>query len=257
MKEKLKDKIAGLVEGKLTSGEIEELIAFFRETVKEGLDRDDESFFRNMAYEMTGNVKELALMIIHFRRDLKSIIHPELTDIATKFIPQATNQLKGIMDTTEMAAHRIMDNLENMQADIEKMKKAFSSLKEGTLMLSNGHKEVDRNTVETISPLIDQMESEMENSISLISDSFVQMSFQDLTGQKIKRIIKLVSEIEEMTKKMIISFGIRLTEKERNPDISMDELARAVAEKGSELAGPQREGGGLDQSGIDDLLAAL
>jgi len=93
--------------------------------------------------------------------------------------------------------------------------------------------------------------------MSLISDSFVQMSFQDLTGQRIKRTMNLVSQMEEKIKTMVISFGIKLTEIEKNPDISKKELQRAVEEKVIELTGPQKEGQGLDQSGIDELLANI
>jgi len=63
--------------------------------------------------------------------------------------------------------------------------------------------------------------------------------------------------MEERIKSMVISFGIKLTERERNPHISKEELQRAVDEKVSELAGPQKEGQGLDQKGIDELLADL
>lgn len=83
------------------------------------------------------------------------------------------------------------------------------------------------------------------------------MSFQDLTGQRIKRIMNVIGQMEEKVKDMVISSGVELTEKEKNPGISNDELQRVVDEKTSELAGPQREGQGLDQGGIDDLLAGL
>ena len=78
-----------------------------------------------------------------------------------------------------------------------------------------------------------------------------------MTGQRIKRIINLVSEMEERIKGMVISFGIKLNEREKNPGISQDELQKVVDEKVEELSGPQRQGQGLDQAGIDDLLANL
>jgi chemotaxis protein CheZ len=106
-------------------------------------------------------------------------------------------------------------------------------------------------------PVIEDIESRLENNMSMISDSFTQMSFQDLTGQRIKRIITLVSQMEERLKNMLIYFGIRLKEKEKNPDISMEELNRVAEEKESEVRGPQRSGQGLDQSDIDDILANL
>ena len=262
MKDHLKEKISHIVDEGLSNKEIEEVINFLRQTIANNMSFEDDKFFRNIAYEMTGQVKDLALLIIDFRRDLKSKIDLDLTDIATKYIPQATDQLETIIETTEMAANKIMDNLESLQADIEQMKKIFASIKEGTIVVPGEKKEgvevkIDSQTIMAIFPLIAYIESSIKNYTSLISDSFIQMSFQDLTGQRIKRIINLVNKMEEKITNMVISFGIRLTEIEKNPDITQAELQRAVEEKVTELTGPQKEGQGLDQSGIDDLLANL
>jgi len=116
---------------------------------------------------------------------------------------------------------------------------------------------MDSHTVEAIHPLINYMESDAQNTMSLISDSFVQMSFQDLTGQRIKRIMTLVRQMEKKLKGMIIAFGIKLTEHEKNPDITKEELQKAVEEKVIQLSGPQKSGDGLDQGDIDDLLVSL
>ena len=83
------------------------------------------------------------------------------------------------------------------------------------------------------------------------------MSFQDLTGQRIRRILGLVQQMEERLQQMVVSFGIKIAEKEKNPRVTEKELDLAVAKKQSELAGPQKEGYGLDQAGIDDLLASI
>ncbi|MBW1857061.1 MAG: protein phosphatase CheZ [Deltaproteobacteria bacterium] len=262
MKDHLKAKISSIVDDKLSSKEIEELIKFLEHTNANNILLDDEPLFRDLAYEMTGRVKDLALLIIDFRRDLKSKIHPEITDIATKYIPQATNQLADIIEATEKAANKIMDNLDSMQEDIERMEKTLTSLKKGKVIVPKGKNDmvevrIDGQIIKTISPLIDYIESSRKKYMSLISDSFVQMSFQDLTGQRIKRTMSLVSQMEEKIKTMVISFGIKLTEMEKNPDISKEQLERAVEEKTSELTGPQKEGQGLDQSGIDELLANI
>jgi chemotaxis protein CheZ len=83
------------------------------------------------------------------------------------------------------------------------------------------------------------------------------MSFQDLTGQRIKKIINIIGQMEEKITRMIISFGIKLSEKEKNPDISRADLQKAVDEKVELLAGPQRAGEGMNQAEIDALLANL
>lgn len=67
----------------------------------------------------------------------------------------------------------------------------------------------------------------------------------------------LVQQMEEKLKDMIIAFGIKLSEHEKNPYITEEELLKAVEEKVIELAGPQKSGYGLDQGDIDDLLASF
>jgi len=262
MKKYLKEKIADIADGKLTNDEIEELIAFFRHALTEEIDQDDELFFKNLAFEISGSVKELALLIINFRRDLKSKIDPDITELTTKYIPQAADQLENIIETTEMAANRIMDNLDIMQEHTEKMETVMASLKLGKIIVPGCEKdvveaEIDDQTNKAIAPLIDYFNLNIQNYMTLVSDTFVQMSFQDLTGQRIKRIMALVQEMEAKLKKMVVSFGIKIVEREKHPDITVKELQTAVAEKESELAGPQKMGCGLDQAGIDDLLANI
>lgn len=257
MKDHMKGKLAQIVNNKLSSDQLKELEDFFRQAFSNSLDNDDE-FFRNIAYDMTGELKELALLVIEFKNDMRSKIKPEIMDIATKYIPQATDQLEGIIETTEMAANKVMDNLETMQGHTEKMEEIISSIKDGEIRIPEGKNvRIDSHTIEAIFPLISYMESNANNYMSLISNSFVQMSFQDLTGQRIRRIMTLVSQMERKLKDMIIAFGIKLTKHEKNPDITTDELEKAVKEKVIELSGPQKAGQGLDQTDIDDLLAGL
>ncbi len=262
MKNQLKAKIVDIVDGKLNETEMEELIDFFKYALIESFDQDDENFFKGLAYEMSGSVKDLALMIIEFRRDLISRIHPGITDLTEKYIPQTADQLEGIIETTEQAAHRIMDNLDAMQGDSESMVAILSDLKSGKISLPAGNKaaheaELDPKATEALAPLIKHLTAITDANTSMIADTFVQMSFQDLTGQRIKRIMNLVSQMEYRLQKMVVSFGIKVAAKVRNPDISDMELAEAVANKESELAGPQKTGRGLDQAGIDELLANI
>lgn len=258
MEDYIEGNLAKIVNNKLSDDKIDELKKFFRETLSLNLEKNNEEFFKSLAYEMKGELKDFALLIVNFKKDLRSKIRPEITNIATKYIPQTTDQLKSIIETTETAANKIMDNLENMQGQTEKIGDIIAYLKKGEIRLPRGKKfRLDPQTVEAIHPLIHYMESDSQNTMSLISDSFVQMSFQDLTGQRIKRIMTLVHQMERKLKDMIIAFGIKLSEHEKNPDITKEELQKAVEEKVIELAGPQKMGFGLDQADIDNLLASL
>lgn len=262
MKDNLGRKLSSIIEEKLSDQEIEEVICLLKQSMASDTDFDDDLFFRNLAYEMTGQVKELALLIIDFRKNLKPKIPIDITDITTKYIPQATDQLETIIESTAKAADKIMDNLESMQENTARLEKIISSLEQGKILIPDGEKgnvetAINEQAVKDISPLIEYIKSSNEHYTSLISDTFIQMSFQDLTGQRINRIIKLVSQLEEKLKNMVIAFGIKLTEKDKNPNISNEDLEKAVEEKITELAGPQKEGHGLDQAGIDELLGSL
>jgi len=261
MSELLEKKISNIVNGKLSEAEIVEVARFVKQVASSNL-YEDEMFFKEIAYEMTGAVKDLALLVIDFRRDIKTKVHPELNDLATKYIPQAADQLEGIIETTENAANKIMDNLDLLQEQTRKMEKSITSLKSGKPGIPGSDAEfidldVDARTVERIMPLLDYIDITQQKNRALITDIFVQMSFQDLTGQRIKKIMTLVHQMEEKLKKMVVSFGIKLSEKGKNPDISSEELQRVVNEKVTELAGPQKAGQGLDQADIDSLLASM
>jgi len=261
MSGRLKEKIINIVNGKLTEKEIEEVVGFIKYVTSSNL-YEDEQFFKEVAYEMTGAVKELALLMIEFRRDIKAKVHPELKDLATKYIHEAADQLEGIIETTENAANKIMDNLDLLQEQTKKMEETIASLKSGKLRVPGKNMkyieaDIDAAAVETITPLLDYIEITEQKNTALITDIFVQMSFQDLTGQRIKKIMTLVHQMEEKLKKMVVSFGVKLSEKGKNPNISSEELERVVNEKVVALAGPQKMGKGLDQSDIDNILANM
>jgi len=210
----------------------------------------------------SASAKELALLIIEYRRDMKVNIRPGISDITSVYIPEAADQLEGIIETTESVANKIMDNLDEMQERSDNMVAMIANLKKGNIVVP-GQKEIDAGEIidnefcHRLEPLINYMENSVKNDMATISDIFTQMSFQDLTGQRIKRILGLVQQMEERLQKMVVSFGIKIAEKEKNPHVTEKELAQAVAQKETELAGPQKDGFGLDQAGIDDLLASI
>jgi chemotaxis regulatin CheY-phosphate phosphatase CheZ len=160
-----KEKIGEIVDGKLTDQEIRELVTFFRYAFKENLDPDetDERFFRDLAFEMSASAKELAILIIEYRKDLKQKIHPGITDLTTVYIPEAADQLEGIIETTEVVANKIMDNLEIMQDGAEKMTAVIANLNKGRIVVPGEEQgvveaQIDDETRHNIQSLINFME---------------------------------------------------------------------------------------------------
>ena len=126
-------KIEDIVDGKLDGQEIEELVNFIKCTFENNGEESDEGFFRDLAFEMSASAKDLALLIIEYRRDLKGHIHPGITDLTSVYIPEAADQLEGIIETTESVANRIMDNLEVMQTRTDTLATIVEGLKAGKI----------------------------------------------------------------------------------------------------------------------------
>ncbi|MCU0596219.1 MAG: protein phosphatase CheZ [Desulfobacterota bacterium] len=250
--------IERLVEGKLSAPEIERLLRFMNRRSLMGSEGEEEPFFKLLAREMREEMKELATLIVEFKRDFLTRIHPEISELKTTYIPQAADQLEGIIESTEQAANQIMDNLDLMQRHAEEALGIVKGLNQQ--LFDRSASPALKAGAEAPPSLREPMETlnqTLERFFPLIADSFEKMSFQDLTGQRIRRTIDLVNLMEERINKTLLSFGLKLTEKDKNPEISGDDLLSTVEKKLSDLQGPQRPGEGMNQADIDNLLARL
>ena len=90
MKQNFEDEIKNIVANKLSAHEMEQLTYFFKQAVTHAMDQDDDDFYKEMTSEMTGSVKDLALVLIDFRKDFKLKIRPHIEDIAINYIPQTS-----------------------------------------------------------------------------------------------------------------------------------------------------------------------
>ena len=199
--------------------------------------------------EFSGKVKEIAQELIDFRKDIQARIEPEIVEMAAKDIPEASSQLEGINETLESSTMKIMDiNEEQMELANKRLGILTSLISE------NGHDaEAAGKAMRVVEDDVDVLKQLGSLSMSMLEP----LSFQDLVGQRIQKIIKLVKSMEFRIEDLVISFGIKIQRHRENPERSFDDLRKDVENYKSELKGPQNEGEGLDQSDIDDLLAAL
>ena len=91
------------------------------------------------------------------------------------------------------------------------------------------------------------------------------LSFQDITGQRIKKVVEALNKIEKSVVELYVSSGLIMEGAEKNPhkDVQtlQDEARKAVEDfrqnrrVSSELKGP--DANGFSQNAIDDMLAQL
>jgi chemotaxis protein CheZ len=209
-------------------------------------------FFELLTMELSDKLKGVARELIDFRKDIQSKIEPDMVEMASRDIPEASNQLECINETLEESTMKIMDiNEEQTEIANSRLKVLRSFLKE---------RDVENATDIKLEDAIMVIE-EQANTLKMIEDLSLKMmeplSFQDLVGQRIQRIIKLVRSMENRIEEMIVSFGIRIKKHKEDPTRSYQELNKDVDRYLKELKGPQRAGEGLNQDAIDDLLENL
>lgn len=204
-------------------------------------------FFESLTKEITGKIKDIAQELVDFRKDLQKKIEPGIIEMAARDIPEASHQLEGINETLENSTMKIMDindeQMEIIRVQLEQLK----------TIQSRGEKQETGRVSEIIAQQITALEKINNLSMSMTEP----LSFQDLVGQRIQKIVKLVKSMELRIEDLIISFGIKIQKHREDPTMSYSDLHKEVEDYRSELKGPQDDGEGLDQNDIDALLSAL
>ena len=175
--------------------------------------------------------------IVEGMEDLAQQIHLTLKSFAeetdllaqTKHeLPDASERLNYVIEETEKASHRTLEAAEKLYDSLEKVS--------------------------------DQVEQEvlkqtLKEAMAHINEIMIAQGFQDLTGQVLKKVIKLVSDLEANLKTLIEKAGI---DYDFIPD-KTEEEKRAEIEKGvgPNVTRKSKQDSVSEQGDVDDLLADL
>lgn len=157
---------------------------------------------------------------------------------------EASDQLREVARATEEAAMSIMDIIEKQE---EKAREAADIIRQATARLEDQQK--DRLLA---------LNNDLQKDLSAV---LTALSFQDLTGQRIKRVVRALEGIEKSVIDLYVSSGLMLEGAEKDPEKDAKTLELEAKEamdnfqKTSELKGPDRNG--KTQAAIDDMLAQL
>jgi chemotaxis protein CheZ len=121
-------------------------------------------------------------------RSFKEALDPKLKDMAVTEMPNAVDQLKVVIERTEAAANKTMGIVEKYILIMDELASHIRNLKE------------PEESVKYLKTFKAGLEDDL-------TEILTTQSFQDLTGQTIKKVIKLVGDIEEELVKLITTFG--------------------------------------------------
>lgn len=162
-----------------------------------------------------------------------------------ELINEASDQLDAILQSTEDATVRIMDIVERHQERIGKSGRLLAAFRTGGAR---------KDRVEDLIALNQDHQTDL-------MDIMTALSFQDLTGQRIKKIIKALKRIEEIVFSVYLSTGLKVRRHDESPEKDAGEIEKETKKavnnlkKGkSDLKGPQA---GTNQGDVDDLLKQL
>ncbi len=181
-------------------------------------------------------------------KDFKRTLDPKIKSMATEDMPEAADNLEQVLNLTKQAADKTLNIVEKGLDDNENMRTVLDGFSASIEQLKKqaGSSQVIKS-METVGKELNEYitrSSEGYNEILMSQD------FQDLTGQMIKRIIKLVHELETQLIELIKNFGVEVAQQKETPEDT------EMAENKNELKGPASSTR-IDQGDVDDLLSSF
>lgn len=124
-------------------------------------------------------------------KGFRDAIDPRLKEIMRQNMPTAVDKLQYVIDKTEEAAHKTMSVVEKYILQMDELADHIRAIKEPSESAA----------------YLKKFKNSLEDDLT---DILTTQSFQDITGQTIKRVITLVSEIEAELVRLIENFGIKI-----------------------------------------------
>jgi len=164
-----------------------------------------------------------------------------VANMATADFPDARDRLDKVIAMTEQSAHRTMDLVEEAVPVVEDLMNVSTVVAERWSALKTGESPDNELVAETRRCLTQS--SEQAHSLrKTFSDVLIAQNFQDLSGQIIRDIIRLVKEVEDTLVNMIRISG------------GSAELVQQQAEARRRSEESDRV---QNQDDVDDILSSL
>ena len=202
----------------------------------------ESEFYRRISDDMRGGLQTIYREISTAAKPGAPEADPAGTPVereaADRLFNEASHQLDEVLTTTQEATESIMDVVE---VQIERQKEA-AVLLEAIRAGAGVERALDRMV---------QINAALGEGLVEI---LTTLGFQDLTGQRIKKIIEALRTIESTVVELYLSTGLLIRAREEAPEKDISQIEAETRQVVSELKGPQR---GTSQDNVDDLLAQL
>ncbi|GAA0787822.1 protein phosphatase CheZ [Marinobacterium sediminicola] len=185
----------------------------------------------------------------------------------------ASDRLNYVIELTEKNAHETMDRVDRSLSLVDKLDQQSERFKELLLLVGQleGDFEALNGTYDRTCELKNQSEKTITELRTTLTDILVSQGVQDITGQLIRRVITLVTQVEgQLVQLMDMAAKVeQLSSLDAPAVLSQDDIpevspAKPEAKKDKDpikAEGPQLPTGSKDavcnQDDVDDLLSSL
>ncbi len=173
---------------------LEDIVAFMTAVSEQNYDKADAAI-QKIAKSGQGDLfKEVGKITRKLHDSIKSFkeaVDPRLKDMAAAEIPNAVDGLRYVIEKTEEAANKTMSVVEKYILRMDDLA---------------AHIRRVEGPPETVA-FLKQFKNGLEDDLTEV---LTTQSFQDLTGQTIKKVITLVGDIETELIRLVTSFGVKI-----------------------------------------------
>lgn len=167
-------------------------------------------------------------------------LHAELTSLAG-YIDSMRSELAQLR-SIEISHNHIPTATDELDAVVEETAKATGSIMDAC------------DVIEAIAGGLEDTAAGGDLS-KAVTSIYEACTFQDITGQRITKVVKTLKNIEGKVSEIIAAFGHEMTA--ASPTAPTAETAKPAATGDGLLNGPQLNGAAVSQAEIDKLLASF
>ena len=180
--------------------------------------------------------------------------------LADQEVPDARRRLSHVVKLTEEAAHRTLDLVEQSSPLVDRIGTEAAQLLEEWGLHGSRQLAVTSMWPERANESLERAVRDAEHVRRFLSQMLLAQGYQDLSGQIIQAVIRLVMELETVLGKLVsLANG---DDTRRMPVLKLDSTQPMALEEGSRGSGPHVPGVGTsqivsDQDDIDALIASV
>lgn len=190
----------------------------------------------------------------------------EAEDESIRGMADASERLAYVIELTEKTSHETMDRVDKSLALVDKMDEQSARFKDLLSLVGQLEAEFEglRGVYDRTCKLKEESEATVAEMRSELTEILVAQSYQDISGQLIRRVITLVTQVEgslvqlmDMAAKVERISGLDIEANAASEEKQKTQNKDPIQAEGPQIKGDKDPNVACDQDDVDELLSSL